>query len=205
MSLNNFREIQTAYSKTFYNACELLEESQLLLDNNKNARAYLLAHIAIEELARCVMLASAGIKLKIKALDVKKLNKRQTSHQSKIQLAYSFVEKLKKYKSPLSENDRMEIMMNVNEIISQEEIKKLDKLKNASFYVDQYNNQTKMPSEVISSAHANEIITSAKLLRELIEANNWHEGENLINTVRALDNEPINMLKKVLYGDERKV
>ncbi|MEH7444831.1 AbiV family abortive infection protein [Bacillus sp. JJ1122] len=205
MSLNSYQALQTAYTKTYFNACGLLEEAQLLLDNDKYARTYLLAHISIEEFARCIMLASASIKFKVRALDTKKLIKRQTNHQSKIQVAYSFVEKLKQFKSPLSVEDRMEILGHFDKVISDDDIQKLDDLKNASFYTDQYENQTKMPSEVITSEKANEILSSANLLKELIEANNWHEGENLINTVKRLDNDQINLLKTFYYGDQRKV
>ncbi|MFD9363034.1 AbiV family abortive infection protein [Priestia megaterium] len=165
MSLNSFKELQITYSKAFYNASELLDEAQLLLDNKKYARGYFLSHIAIEELARCIMLASAIIKFKIRALDVKKLIKRQTSHQSKIEVAYSFVEKLKNYTRPLSEENRLEIMMafansNIENIIDEGEIQKFDDLKNASLYVDQYQNVTKVPSEVISTEQATELVSS---------------------------------------------
>lgn len=210
LSLNNFEEIQIAYSKTFYNACELLEESQLLLNNNRNARAYLLAHIAIEELARCIMLSSAIMKFKIRALDVKKLIKRQTNHQSKIELAYSFVKKLEKYKSPLSVEDKMETMhdffkINSETIISENEIKKLNNLKNASFYVDQYQNVTKSPSEIISTEKAKELVSSAMLLKEFIEFTTWHENENLINIAKKTDNELLLIIKNIIWGDEKKI
>ena len=99
----------------------------------------------------------------------------------------------------------MEILGRVEEVISEDEIQKFDDLKNASFYTDQYENQTKMPSEVITSQKTNGIISSAKLLKELIEANNWHRGENLINTVKSIDNDQINLVKTFYYGDQRKV
>lgn len=115
----------------------MLNESELLLDNNRTARAYLLAHISIEEFASCIMLASAILKFKVRALDLTKLLKRLTNHKSKIEVAFSYVEKLKQYKSPLSSEDRAEIISRVDEIISKEDIKKLNDLKNESFYTHQ--------------------------------------------------------------------
>ncbi|MFJ5751667.1 AbiV family abortive infection protein [Peribacillus frigoritolerans] len=208
MSLNNFKELQMGYSKTFYNASELLEESQLLFDNEKFARAYLLAHIAIEEFARCIMLSSASMKFKIRALDVPKLIKRQTNHKSKIELAYSLVNTMKGYKSPLNDEDRINILSSFaspRSIINEEEIQKLNKLKNASFYVDQYNNSTKSPNEVISIEQANELISSALLVKELIEYNKWHENDNLIDMVKQMDKDILSGLKEIYFPDKSKI
>ncbi|MED4634994.1 AbiV family abortive infection protein [Peribacillus frigoritolerans] len=209
MSLNNFKELQMAYNKTFYNASELLEESQLLFDNRKFARAYLMAHISIEEFARCIMLSSAAMKFKIRALDVKKLIKRQTNHKSKIELAYSLVNKMKGYSSPLDEEDRLDILLGFfdsprKNIINEEEVQKLNKLKNASFYVDQYNNSTKSPNEVISKEQAQELITSAMLLKEFIGFTKWHEDENLIDLVKQMDNELLLKWKENHFPDKNK-
>ncbi|AMQ05904.1 AbiV family abortive infection protein [Sporosarcina psychrophila] len=210
MSLNNFKEIQIAYSKTFYNGCVLLEESQLLYDNNKYARAYLLAHIAIEEWARCFMLASAIMKFKIRALDVKKLLRRQTSHQDKIELAYSFVKMLKKHGNPLGKENKKEamneIMRNLNAefMIGKDEIRKLNDFKNSSFYVDHYENVTKSPSEMISEEKASELIASAMLLKELLELAKWHEDEVLIDLAKKMEPETMFLIKELFSPNANK-
>ncbi|MFB4325698.1 AbiV family abortive infection protein [Priestia sp. BR_2] len=210
MSLNSFKELQINYTKAFYNASELLEEAQLLLDNNKHARSYLLSHIAIEELARCIMLASAIMKFKIRTLDVKKLLKRQTEHTDKIQLAYSFVKKLKGYSSPLSEEDRIEIITsfangNVQNIIDEKEINQFNSFKNASLYVDQYQNVTKTPSEVISREQATNLVSSGFLLKEYIELNKWHEGGNLIELAKKMNNDDLMLIKNMYFPSARKI
>lgn len=213
MSINNFSELQIAYTKTFNNASDLLEESNILLKQDRYARAYLLSHIGIEELARCIMLTSAVTKFRIKALDAKKLNRRQTNHKQKIQLAYSFIEKLKGYTRPLSKLDRIEIItsffsVNSTNIISDETIQKLDNLKNASFYVDQYQNVTKTPKEIISNKAASDLLNSALLLKDFIEYSKWHEEENLIALIKGLDNENLLFIKSFfsgLYGDKERI
>lgn len=210
MSINNFSELQIAYTKTFNNASDLLEESSILLKQDRYAKAYLLSHIGIEELARCIMLASAVTKFRIKALDAKKLNRRP---KQKIQLAYSFIEKLKGYTRPLSKLDRIEIItsffsVNSTNIIFDETIQKLDNLKNASFYVDQYQNVTKTPKEVISDKAASDLLSSALLLKEFFEYSKWHEEENLIALIKGLDNENLLFIKSFfsgLYGDKEKI
>lgn len=211
LSLNSFKEIQIAYKKTFYNGCELLEESQLLYDNNKYARAYLLAHIAIEEWARCIMLASAIMKFKIRALDVKRLLNRQTNHKSKIALAYSFVEMLKKHGNPLIKenpneavNEMMASVFNAEFILSDDEINKLNDHKNSSFYVDHYDNVTKSPSEVISEKKVSELIASAMLLKELIDLSGWHEDEVLIDLAKKMEPETMFLIKEIFSPNANK-
>lgn len=210
MSLNSFKEIQINYTKAFYNASELLEEARLLLDNKKYARSYFLCHIAIEELARCMMLTSAIMKFKIRALDAKKLLKRQTEHTDKIQLAYSVIKKLKDYNSPLSEEDRIEIVTsfitsNAKNIIDEKEINQFNGFKNASLYVDQYQNVTKAPSEVISIEKATDLVSSGFLLKEYIELNKWHEGENLIELAKKMNNDDLMLIKNMYFPSVRKI
>jgi len=207
LSLNSFKTIQIAYSKTFNNACELLIDANLLLENERYARAYLLSHIAIEELARCIMLSSAIMKTKIKSLDVKKLMKRQRNHHSKIELAYSLLEILKNYSSPLSREDRVSIATTElpKYIIGDNEVQKLDDLKNSSLYTDQYGNVTKEPNEVITFKEAESLLNSAMLLKEYIKLNNWHEGENLINLAKRLDDQALTKIKVDHFGDKKKI
>ena len=123
------------------------------------------------------------------------------------------MEKLKGYTSPLSVEDRLEILtsllpVSANNIVSDETIQKLDDLKNASFYVDQYQNVTKSPKEIITEQSASEILHSATLLKEFIEFNRWHEEENLIELIKGMDNEGLIFIKSLfdgLYGDKEKI
>lgn len=206
MAINSFKEIQIAYTKTYNNASELIDDSLILLEKNRYARSYLLAHIAIEEFARTIMLVSGIMKFKIRALDVKKLISRQKNHQEKIKVAYSFINRLKNYSSPLSITDRLELMgmLSVSDIIKEEQVQKLDDLKNASLYVDQYNNQSKMPSEIFTKEKAEEMVTTALLFKEFIEFTKWHEEENLIDTIKELENEQIEALKNIFAPNSKK-
>ncbi|MFX3673303.1 MAG: AbiV family abortive infection protein [Paenisporosarcina sp.] len=206
MSINSFNEIQSAYSKIFFNASELLEEADILFKNQRYARAYLLAHIASEELARCIMLSSAIMKYKIRALDVKKLNRRQTSHLSKIQIAYNFINLLKNYNSPLNIENILEVSMKVvdiNNFPGEKETQRLNDMKNAAFYVDQYKNGTFAPKERIKKSDAYDLLVAVNLFRELIEFNKWHEENKLIELVRKMDPNIILNLKEILFKDDK--
>ncbi|WP_045515791.1 AbiV family abortive infection protein [Neobacillus niacini] len=63
MSFNQLKveDIEKIFSKIYENACELLEESEILYNNGKHARAYLCAHIAFEEFGKLPMLNSVAI------------------------------------------------------------------------------------------------------------------------------------------------
>jgi AbiV family abortive infection protein len=67
------------------NAGELLDEPELLLENEHNARAYFLAHIACEEMAKSPMLYRVACELALDlAPDWRKLDRRPRDHQDKI-------------------------------------------------------------------------------------------------------------------------
>ena len=80
-------QIEKARVTVLENARELVEEAELLLANNRFARAYSLAHLACEELAKIPMLVRAGAYTS-RGLDVDrtKLDKRIRSHTSKLRL-----------------------------------------------------------------------------------------------------------------------
>ncbi|KGP73753.1 hypothetical protein N782_02350 [Pontibacillus yanchengensis Y32] len=59
----------------------------------------------------------------------------------------------------------------------------------------------KAPKEMISKEKANEIISSANLLKEFVEFNRWQEGENLIDFVKTLNNDEQFINIKNMYFD----
>src|SRR5438094_4326761 len=79
-------EIEDARIKVRENAHELLDEAELLLSNEKYARAYALAHLASEEMAKLPMLVSTAMNL-LRGVEVdwKKFTSRFQKHETKIQ------------------------------------------------------------------------------------------------------------------------
>lgn len=67
------------------NALLLIRESQILYDNEAYARAFSLAHLAREEIAKVTMLYAAGLRMLAgHPVDAKKLLKRLRDHKSKL-------------------------------------------------------------------------------------------------------------------------
>ena len=67
------------------NAASLVRESQILYDNEAYARAFCLAHLAREEIAKTLMLQAAGVRLLAgHKVDFKKLNRRLRDHKQKL-------------------------------------------------------------------------------------------------------------------------
>lgn len=67
------------------NAESLIEEAAILFQNGFYARAFTLSHIAREELSKCLMLHSAGVKkLAEHPVDEKKLMARLRDHKAKL-------------------------------------------------------------------------------------------------------------------------
>ncbi|MCM3767037.1 AbiV family abortive infection protein [Neobacillus niacini] len=94
MSFNHLKveEIEKIFLKIYENACELLEEAELLYNHQKFARAYLCAHIAFEEFGKLPMLNSVAIDVYFgKKIDWKKLNKDIRNHHSKISQSYTTI------------------------------------------------------------------------------------------------------------------
>jgi AbiV family abortive infection protein len=67
------------------NARELLDEADLLLENEHHARAYFLAHIACEEMAKAPMFYRTACELALDlSPDWRKLDRRLRDHKAKI-------------------------------------------------------------------------------------------------------------------------
>ena len=94
MSFNQLKveDIEKIFIKIYENACELLEEAELLYNHEKYARAYLCAHIAFEEFGKLPMLNTVVLNINqgIKT-DWKKLNRRIRDHKQKITQSYTTV------------------------------------------------------------------------------------------------------------------
>jgi AbiV family abortive infection protein len=85
MKALSIQEIESAREKLLSNAESLFAESQLLFEHGFLPRAYCLAHLCREELAKIPMLVGVGLDLvNGDEIDWRKLNRRLTLHQNKI-------------------------------------------------------------------------------------------------------------------------
>ncbi|WP_373951420.1 AbiV family abortive infection protein [Vibrio pomeroyi] len=50
--------------KAYDNACELVEDAKILLSNSRYPRAYVLAHLATEEIAKLPIIFGVRVRLK---------------------------------------------------------------------------------------------------------------------------------------------
>jgi AbiV family abortive infection protein len=94
MNFNHLKveDIEKIFLKIYENACELLEEAELLYNHNKFARAYLCAHIAFEEFGKLPMLNTVAINVNMGfQIDWNKLNRRIRDHKSKISQSYTTI------------------------------------------------------------------------------------------------------------------
>lgn len=85
MSRLSLQQLDTGIDAVVANASSLIEEAELLMQSKFHARAYTLAHIAREELAKVTMFYSTGLRvLAGHVVDWKKLHKRLCNHKSKL-------------------------------------------------------------------------------------------------------------------------
>lgn len=90
MKLNqlSIQDLEGLFFKIYENACELIDEAELLYKNQKYARSYLCSHSAFEEFGKIPMLHSAAVEIHMgKKVDWKSLNKRIRNHIEKISLS----------------------------------------------------------------------------------------------------------------------
>lgn len=90
-------DIENIYSKIYFNACELIEDAELLYKYERYARSYLAAQIAFEELGKLPMLYTVAIKLH-NGIEVnwKDISSRLRNHRTKSSTSLSIVEMFEK-------------------------------------------------------------------------------------------------------------
>jgi AbiV family abortive infection protein len=131
MSFNQLKvnDIEKIFCKIYENACELIEDAELLYNHEKYASAYLCAHIAFEEFGKLPMLNTVALNVHYgMKTDWKKLNKRIRDHKRKLSQSYgtiSFVieELSKEINTDSYEENQNEDIKNSLLKISLEEIK----------------------------------------------------------------------------------
>ncbi|MEL6402008.1 MAG: AbiV family abortive infection protein [Cyanobacteria bacterium J06626_4] len=160
MSVNklNEEEIKESVEKLISNADNLTEESAILFQAAKYARAFTLSHLAREELSKVVMLMALDGKLKSNLqIDWNSFWKRFRNHKAKITNSEIWL---------LSMSGLNSSVVSIEMVDSY--AKALNDLKNNSLYVSHNEQGVLDPAEVINEDKARISILSARLLFELL-------------------------------------
>lgn len=155
-------------AKSLENARELIKEAKLLLRYGWFARAYSLAHLGCEELAKIPLLFRAACdSSKGLCVDWKKLDKQLHSHITKTTVLAIY-----EYFSDISGNDVNIDVAKINEDIIrslQSRTQEYNKLKNYSLYTSVRDGKFSKPSEVISDQRAKGTVELAHKFFVVIE------------------------------------
>ncbi|MDA1677033.1 AbiV family abortive infection protein [Bacillus cereus group sp. TH152-1LC] len=167
MNINNYKikDLEKAFTLIFENAKELIEESEILLTNERFARSYTLSHIASEELSKLPILfrVATDIHFKIK-VDWKNVNKDLRDHEGKLRRKFMQQQILS---NPKGINDAL-----LNFI--KEKAKHYNTLKNDSLYAGICNGEFTKPSHTIDREIAEANIQVVKEELKLHEVNKYH-------------------------------
>ncbi|MBS3183773.1 AbiV family abortive infection protein [Pseudomonas sp. PCH44] len=81
----SLEQIDAYIDALLLNAASLIREAQILYDNSANSRAFALAHLAREEIAKTLMLQAAGTRMLAgHSVDFKDLERRLRDHKQKL-------------------------------------------------------------------------------------------------------------------------
>ena len=141
--------LKLGIAKNLRNSQELIDEAEILFNNEKFARTYLLSHIAIEESSKCaILLKVVAFKVWNEEIDIKNVRKRYSNHKEKIknfELLNLIIEK-----------------GTYDESIFNQVIEDTNNCKNDSLYVSWSNeNNFTLPSEIVTKETAEEKLHSA--------------------------------------------
>lgn len=154
MKALSIEEIESARAKLLRNAESLFSESQLLYEHSFFPRAYCLAHLCCEELAKIPMLVGVGLDLvNGEEIDWVKLHRRLTRHQDKINAMHC----LDYFQSEIRAED--------SDVIEYETALKtthhLNDMKNNSLYAGLVDSVFREPREVVTQTDAIEFMNIA--------------------------------------------
>lgn len=198
MNKFSIKEIEKSRIKFLDNARELLEEADLLLEDKKFARAYSLAHLACEEIAKTIMISRVAYEVaRGKKIDWKRVNRRLRNHKEKIKdvLAIDFL-----YSSKTENND--EDVKNFYKDFKM--TKYYNDFKNYSLYTSLIGDKFYKPSELfphefvkgfIKLAHnrfnAIEKFTllSKDKLKEIFDSHEFKQLEDFLHNYKVFFNE----------------
>ncbi|MGQ8813094.1 AbiV family abortive infection protein [Bacillus sp. NA_165.1] len=167
MNINNYKikDLEKAYTLIFENAKELIEESEILLANERFARSYTLSHIASEELSKLPILfrVATDIHFKIK-VNWKNVNKDLRDHEGKLRRKFM----------------QQQILLNSKGINDEllkfiiEKAKHYNTLKNDSLYAGIRNREFTKPSRTIDREIAEANIQVVQEELKLHEMKKYH-------------------------------
>jgi AbiV family abortive infection protein len=145
------KQLDAGVDAAFANAISLIEEAKLLFQSGFHARAYTLAHIAREELAKVTMLYTTGLRLLAEhPVDWGKLHKRLRDHKSKLAS-----DALMSFVSTPGAADNLDLDKMAGGSTTRNE------WKNESLYIAFKDQQFKAPSEMITPQKAERTIALA--------------------------------------------
>lgn len=187
--------IEEGCRKCIKNAESLIEESKLLLEHNRWARAFFLSSIAMEELGKYILLKSAQVKIEYGNQDWNDFWKRFKKHKSK-KLLVSLLEDVLTGDKILGAKG---IQANVN---------REESIKMWALYTDFYENNFFTPMEVIDEKTAKLIVRLAEIrllkiksLQEeikdlIVEKRDTEEWYNKLGIKELVDKETIKKNKE---------
>lgn len=171
-------QIAVAVSKTVDNARELVEEAEILLNHQRFARAYTLAHLAIEEMAKPAFLIDAAMQVlngeSIGWSDLRSMR----NHIRKIEagILWSYFDDF--IKGELRAGDRLKE--------SAGRVSLYNSMKNWSLYAGCMDGEFVQPSEVISEDTARSLVRIARhRIDGLVEMNFLHSQKTAKRLRRA--------------------
>jgi AbiV family abortive infection protein len=153
-------EIEGLRTLALQNSVELLAEAELLFLHKKFARAYTLAHLSSEELAKLPILAAYGVRLANgDTVNWTQLDDKLRSHTTKLQ-GLLFVDLLGRDVEPKAKSIQVH-----KEAMSRVEL--LNILKNASLYAGVYQGELYKPNAIFTEALAADMLTTSRNRLEL--------------------------------------
>ena len=154
--MHSDNELKLLSIKAYENACELLEDAKILFSAKRFSRAYVLAHLATEELAKLPIIYGTRVRLNgNENIDWKKFKFRLSNHQAKLRSIALF-----DYM-----NDDVDLIKNqdVERYNRQLEfVKSFDLIKNLGLYSGYHENTPYKPSEQFLEENAESMINLTK-------------------------------------------
>jgi len=147
--------------KALQNAIDLIEDAECLIQRERWARANFLAHIAIEELGKYLMLIGAIGRILHGQIDWSRFWKRFFSHAEKTRNIFDFDALL----SPSVSPDEIQKVLEKSTADSE----KYQEQKMSSLYVDFENDQFVAPTDIFDKDLANRTVEAARSVLTFFE------------------------------------
>ncbi|MCB4848588.1 AbiV family abortive infection protein [Bacillus tropicus] len=167
-------QLQTAYSKIFYNAEELIKESKVLFDSGAKTRAFTLSHLACEELAKLPLVYHTATKVLFKQkVDWKDFRRRFQDHKEKLKNVILVANMIVGNKIDGEKFEEMKAFVTA-----------ANELKNQSLYTGFYDNEFQKPSECVSEGSIVGSYKLANMLLDFFADKNLHLSGGILNSLK---------------------